>query len=331
VAYVGTLRSFRTKHAVELIHVDAARAELGAEVERDELTRALRVVLEGRRRIAEVDGKPTRSVAEYCGSLNAIVFAPEDLSLPRGSPAERRRFLDRAVFEAQPAYLAEAQAYHRLLKHRNALLRRATAGRGVAPELLAAYDERLALAGAPIVLRRRELLQALAARFRDGFERIARMGVTADLGYRCVPEVAAAETAPAVARVLADLLAARRAHDLGRGFTSVGPHTDDLEVMLAGRPAGQYASQGQLRALVLALKTSEILHVMEKTNDPPILLLDDVSSELDPERNAFLLEFIADIGCQTVITTTDRKHLALGGKHLVFKADAGSIVPLAGD
>ena len=107
-----------------------------------------------------------------------------------------------------------------------------------------------------------------------------------------------------------------------------GEQQDDVEVTLDGRPARLHASQGQLRALVLALKTSEILYVREKTNDPPVLLLDDVSSELDPERNAFLLEFVAEIGCQTVITTTDRKHLGLEGKHLTFKVDAGVLSPL---
>jgi DNA replication and repair protein RecF len=325
IYYIGTLRSFRAGHAVELIRFGAPRAELEAAVERQELARELRVVVEPRRRVAEVDGKAVRSAAEYCGSLNAVVFAPEDLGLPKGSPAARRRFLDRAVFEARPAYLTEAQAFQRLLKHRNALLRRAAAGAPVAPELLEAYDERLAAAAAVVVVRRRELLVALAERFASAFASIARMGIAARLRYVAAPEVDAAPDEPAVATALAGLLAARRDRDLRRGYTSAGPQADDVEIELDGRPARLHASQGQLRALVLALKCSEILHVKEKTNDPPVLLLDDVSSELDPERNAYLFELVGRIGCQTVITTTDRRHLALAEKSLEFQVVGGIV------
>jgi len=256
-----------------------------------------------------------------------VVFAPEDLRLPKGSPQERRRFLDRAVFEARPAYLREALDYQRLLRHRNALLRRHALGTPPAAGVLEAYDERLAAAGAVVVRERRALLAALRERFRQAFAAIGRMTVDADLAYACSPEVAAAADDPAVAAALLAGLERRRERDLARGYTSVGPHADDLRVDLGGRAAAAHASQGQIRALVLALKTAEITCVLERTGDPPVLLLDDVSSELDGERNQALFEFLGQVGCQTLITTTDRAHVRLAGAPRSFQVVGGRLEP----
>jgi DNA replication and repair protein RecF len=326
---VGTLRSFRGATAAELVRFGARAAALGAEVEREGLHRTLAVTLEPRKRRAEVDGKAVGSSVEYAGGLTAVIFAPEDLRLPKGSPHERRRFLDRAVFEARPGFLREALDYHRLLKHRNALLREHAAGAARPPALLEAYDERLAAAGAAVVLARRELLAALRGRFARAFTAIGRMGVDATLDYECDPEVAAAGDLAAVTAALGAALTRRRERDLQRGFTSVGPHVDDLIIGLDGRPARAHASQGQIRTLVLALKTSEITHVLETTGDPPVLLLDDVSSELDPERNQSLFEFLEEVGCQTIISTTDPAHVRLRGPARRFLVSGGKVEPEA--
>jgi len=307
------------------VRFGALTAGLTAEVERDGLHRTLAVTLEPRRRHAEVDGKAVASAVEYAGGLTAVVFAPEDLRLPKGSPQERRRFLDRAVFEARPAYLREVLDYQRLLKHRNALLRELSLGGTREPALLQTYDERLAAAGAVVVMQRRQLLAALRPRFAAAFEAIGRMGVAADLGYACDAEVAAAAGRGEVESALRGALERRRPRDVARGFTSVGPHVDDLAIDLEGRPARAHASQGQIRTLMLALKTSEITHVLDATGDPPVLLLDDVSSELDPERNRYLFEFLGEVGCQTVITTTDPAHVRLKEEARRFFVGGGRV------
>jgi DNA replication and repair protein RecF len=307
------------------VRFGVSEAMVRAEVEREGLQRTLQVKLQPRRRQAEVDGKAVPSAVEYAGGLTAVVFAPEDLRLPKGSPQERRRFLDRAVFESRPAYLREALDYQRLLKHRNALLRELANGVTRPAALLQAYDERLAAAGAVVVLERRRLLAALRVRFGSAFEAIGRMGVTAELGYSCDPAVAAALELDELTKALLTALERRRERDVARGFTSVGPHMDDLAIDLDGRPARAHASQGQIRALMLALKTSEITSVLEATGDPPVLLLDDVSSELDPERNRSLFEFLAQVGCQTIITTTDAAHVRLDGPARRFFVGAGRV------
>jgi DNA replication and repair protein RecF len=180
-----------------------------------------------------------------------------------------------------------------------------------------------------VVLERRRLLAALGERFARAFEAIGHMGVPAALSYASDEAVAAATDAGGVAAALRAALRHRRDRDLARGFTSVGPHVDDLVIELDGRPARAHASQGQIRALVLALKTSEITHVLEATGDPPVLLLDDVSSELDPARNRSLFEFLGQVGCQTLITTTDPEQVRLEGPARRFLVSGGRVAPEA--
>jgi DNA replication and repair protein RecF len=308
-----------------LVRFGAQEAVLGATVEREGLHRTLAVRLQAGRRHAEVDGKAVPSAVEYAGGLTAVVFGPDDLRLPKGSPQERRRFLDRAVFAARPTYLREALDYHRLLKHRNALLRELAGGATRPAALLQAYDERLAAAGAVVVWARRRLLEALRERFAHAFEAIGRMGVAATLDYECDAQVAAAVDVGEVTNALLLALEQRRERDVARGTTSVGPHLHDLVIGLGGRPARGHASQGQIRALMLALKTSEITHVLEATGDSPVLLLDDVSSELDPARNRALFEFLGQVGCQTIITTTDPAHVRLERAARTFLVSGGRV------
>lgn len=301
---LGTLRSFRAARSDELIGFGKHRARVEARVERGGLERRYQVELRGEpsTKRARVDGKGVRSAAEYFGGFNVVLFAPEDLRLVRGAPGERRRFLDRAVWNAQPSFLAAAQGYERVLRSRNALLRGEV--RREHADLLDVYDEQLAGAGAELILRRCGYLSALAPTAERAFERITRSGLPLVLRYvSCVGEVATRARAD-IERNLGELLKASRRRDRERGFTGVGPHQDDLELELGGHPARLHASQGQTRALVLALKIGEIEHLVEVIGESPVLLLDDVSSELDTERSRHLLEFVGQLEAQTYLTTT---------------------------
>ncbi|HJZ87791.1 MAG TPA: DNA replication/repair protein RecF [Polyangia bacterium] len=301
VYFLATLRSFRAGKTEELIRFERAQAQIRARVERRALERLLEVTVRPGQRVARVDGKAVRAAADWFGGFNAVLFSPEDLRLPKGSPAARRRFLDRAVFHAQPGFLKLAQEYEKLLRSRNALLREAA---GASPEaaLLETYDERLSEVGGRIVSERTRYVSEIGAGFAAAYEAVTHSGLAAQLRYQ-----AAASDAAAIRRALADGL--RR--DRARGFTSAGPHTDDLELVLEGRSARLYGSQGQLRALVLALKIAEIQHLEKRLGETPVLMLDDVSSELDPQRNRYLFEFIGGMTCQCVITTTDPAHILL--------------------
>ncbi|MEZ4367826.1 MAG: DNA replication/repair protein RecF [Kofleriaceae bacterium] len=310
---VAALRSFRTARLADLVAFGAPHARIAAQVDKGGLRRVYELVLEPPGRRIRLDGKVPRPLARYFGGFNVVLFAPEDLQLPRGAPAARRRFLDRAVFVGDPGYLEHAADYDKVLRARNALLRQASE-RGVPGghlgDLLAVYDQQLAELGARIVVARQRYVDAIRPAVRAAFAAIFRAELEVDVGYERTTTAGGDDQAAVQAALHAEL-GASRARDLARGATSVGPHRDDLGFRFEGRDAGTFASQGQLRGLVLAWKTAELQHLTAVTQEAPILLLDDVSSELDPARNAYLFEHLATLAGQCFVTTTDARHVLL--------------------
>jgi DNA replication and repair protein RecF len=312
--FLGTLRSFRATRTEELVGFGQSEALIKARVERGGISRVLEVVVRAGQRRARVDGKAVRAAVDWFGGFNAVLFAPEDLRLPKGSPQARRRFLDRAIFNAQPAYLKTAQSYEKILRSRNAILREAR----LQEELLETYDERLATVGEEIQRARSAYVTQVQSRYSAAYESITRSGVRALMSY--------APAAPD-AQSIREALVRDRRKDQARGFTSSGPHAEDLDLTLDERAARLYGSQGQLRALVLALKIAEIQHLESVLGEAPVLMLDDVSSELDPQRNKYLFDFINEIRCQCVITTTDSAHILLGEDRKDFQVVKGTFEP----
>jgi DNA replication and repair protein RecF len=304
IYYVATLRSFRTSRPADLIRNGAGadgRARVVVRAEHQGLERRLEIELGPGGRTAVVDGKAVRGAASVLGAVSVVLFVPEDLLLVRAPPAARRRFLDLAVFNVERAYYREAASFQRVLKSRNLLLRR---GRPE-PALLDTYDEELARTGARLVTRRRAMASDLGPRAGALF-RALHGDLALDVRYRSDPAVEAATDEDSVRRALYDGIVARRALDERRRFSGFGPQTDDLEVELGGRPAREHASQGQLRSLVLALKLAELTNVESRVGEAPVLLLDDVPSELDQTRRRFLFEMVGGLACQTLISVTER-------------------------
>jgi DNA replication and repair protein RecF len=321
---IGTLRSFRTSRSEELIAHGAPQAELRARVEAGGLERHYEVVIGPRKRELLLDGKTPRQLADYFGGFNVVLFAPEDLRVPRDAPAGRRRFLDRTVFTRQPSFLAEAQRYARVLRSRNALLK----SERVDLAQLEVYDQQLAVAGARVVVRRREVLAELAPLLEQAFTAISGAGERATPTAQ-VRIVGAQAEVPEdqLGEALLHASAASRGKDLARRTSSVGPHADDLEFLLAERPARAFASQGQLRALVLAWKIAEISMIRAANGEAPVLLLDDVSSELDRGKNQRLFDFLAGAECQCFITTTHAEHVLARENRKDYQVVEGRISP----
>jgi DNA replication and repair protein RecF len=322
----GTLRSFRTQRLAELIAFGAEEAMIAARIERGGLERLCEVVLRERSRVVRLDRKAVRPIARYFGEFNVVLFAPEDLQVPRSSPKERRRFLDRAVFHRNPGYLEAAREYEKVLKNRNALLRDPLAGARI-NAMLDVFDEQLARQGARVVAARRAFLDEIAGRFIAAFATITRTVHAVGLRYETSADLVGGTDTVELAESLLRLIGASRRRDLARGSTSLGPHRDDLMWSFQDRPAGSYASQGQLRALVLAWKTAEMDLLEDSYGEPPILLLDDVSSELDPDRNAYLFEFLRSRRGQCFITTTHPKHVLLAADRVDHAVVAGTVTP----
>jgi DNA replication and repair protein RecF len=320
VYVAATLRSFRTAKLAELIAHGGETAEVKARVVRGGVTRVYEVAIEAHARRVRLDGKAVRPVARYFGEFNVVLFAPEDLQVPRGAPADRRRFLDRAVFNRWPEHLGVVADYDKTLRSRNAILRAVAEGkqsaRGAA-DLLGVYDQQLAALGARVVANRRAFLDEMRPDVQAAFAAITRTGFAVDVQYG---------DGPGTADALREAFAATRARDLARGSTSAGPHRDDLRFVFAGHDAGAIASQGQLRALVLAWKTAELERLARVHGEPPILLLDDVSSELDPQRNQYLFEYLEGRPGQCFITTTHAGFVPLRDNRVDHQVASGRII-----
>jgi DNA replication and repair protein RecF len=323
--FLATLKPLRAGRLSELVQFGHTSAKVTGRFLLSGVEREISVEVFPGGRAAFVDGKRAPSLAAYFGGVSVVAFTPDDISVVKGGPDGRRAFLDRSVFNRFPAYLEETREYARALKNRNRLLKD-----GAPMAHLQAWDATLAKAGARLWVRRRQVVGELSGRAAGAFARIARSEAGASFSYTPshLPGVdfAAADEAQ-LQLALAQALDVRLRRDVERGFTSVGPHADDLEVSLGAHPARQFASQGQARALVLAWKVAEIENLEATNGFLPLVLLDDVSSELDPERNAFLMAYLAERGAQTFLTTTDGGLVrrAVGADTVWYRVQGGQL------
>lgn len=322
---VCTLRSFRTSRLRDLIAITEPSAYVRAQVLRSGLERRYELTIHQRSRIVRLDTKTVRPIARYFGEFNVVLFAPEDLLVARASPGERRRFLDRAVFTMRPDFLSTAQDYEKVLKNRNLVLRDERMNRAAKSDLLDVYDQQLARLASQILRARLDYIEAIEPGFASAFEAIGRTGLPVALRYEISAALSSLGPAPELEEAMREALARSRLADLARGVTLVGPHRDVLEFRLAEQPVASFASQGQLRAMVLAWKTAEMQLLAQVHEDPPVLLLDDVSSELDPERNAYLFEFLRSRPGQCFITTTHPDFVLLTSERRDFRVAKGVI------
>jgi DNA replication and repair protein RecF len=319
IAVLAGLRSFRTARLQDGIAFGQSTAVLAAKVFSRGVASQLGLELTARGRRTLVDGKTAASAAQFLGRLTAVVFTPADLALPHAEPEARRRWLDRVVFNHQPAHLDELRRYEQALTARNAVLRAHAAGKISAdPALIDVYDQLLARHGAEVMRRRREVLGVFVPVVQRVFAEIAAPGLTCDIRY--LPKDDAGDEAD-----LQRALLQRRPRDLQAGHTTRGPHRDDVALEIAGRPAAIHASQGQCRALVLAGKIAEIASLEATLGEAPLLLLDDVSSELDARRNAALMAHLDELGGQVVLTTTAAEHIRVAAPRQIFYVQSGHL------
>lgn len=304
IFYLATARSHRGARDAELLRWGAERFHLSARVVREPIDVLLEIgwSREGRKQL-RVGGKAETKLSNLIGRLNAVMFAPEDLSLLKGSPAVRRRFLDVELSQVSPAYFHHLQEYQRALAQRNAILKNEAPSPSVRA-LLEVFDDTLIAHGSQVAGRRFAAVAGLADRARAFHARLSDGREV--LAVRYVSSLDPGDEPPdaeALARAFARRLAETRRDEEYRRTTLVGPHRDDLEVSIDGRDARVYASQGQQRSAVLALKLAELSQLRDAVGQEPVLLLDDVSSELDSRRRHLLLEAVAR-NAQTFITTT---------------------------
>jgi DNA replication and repair protein RecF len=299
-------RSCRTRSDRETIAFEQALARVEVDcVDREGRWTFLWSRTRGGERRHLLDGTAVDGARADRGPALAV-FLSDRLALVKGPPGERRSHVDRLVVALWPSRAEARRAYARALVQRNALLGRVRAGAAPA-DSLAAWDLELAEAGVGLVSARSDAVRALAPEFAAAAAELGLDG-QGELRYRPRSEAASAQE-------LAAELAERRAGDIERGYSTHGPHLDDVEIALAGRSVRRYGSQGEQRAALLALLFAERRALLETRGSPPLMLLDDVMSELDPERRGRLAARLAEGGGQALITATEPEQLPPGCDH----------------
>jgi DNA replication and repair protein RecF len=299
VGYVATLGSHRVAFDAPLVRVGAERAVVRAEIERAGRSTLVELELNpGRANRARLNRAPLPRSREVLGILRTVLFAPEDLSLVRGDPSERRRFLDDLLVSTAPRFAGVRADYERVLRQRNALLKTAFLARrsgGGDMRTLDVWDAHLARAGAELLSARLNLVEALRPRVAAAYRAVAAdQGVT-ELTYRC----SLAEATPGgserdvLAAALLSELARVRPQEIERGVSLVGPHRDELVLDLGGMPVKGYASHGESWSVALALRLASY-GLLRADGGEPVLVLDDVFAELDVGRRDRLAALVAD-------------------------------------
>ncbi|MEV1331747.1 DNA replication/repair protein RecF [Micromonospora costi] len=299
LGYVATLDSHRVATDAPLVRMGATSAVIRCAIvhEGRELLVELEIV-PGKANRARLGRSPARRARDVLGALRLVLFAPEDLELVRGDPAERRRYLDDLLVSRQPRFAGVRADYERVVKQRNALLRtsylaRKTGGaRGGDLSTLAVWDTHLAQHGADLLAGRLELVAALAPHVAKAYDAVAAGRGAAGIAYR--PSVELPEPTPdraALAEALTAALAESRTAEIERGTTLVGPHRDELALTLGPLPAKGYASHGESWSFALALRLAGY-DLLRADGIEPVLVLDDVFAELDAGRRERLAELV---------------------------------------
>jgi len=334
VRMLSTLRSPRSQHDRDVINWESG-TELGVApfsrlvgiVESDEGELTIELGLQRAeeaggplRKVVRVNQQPRR-VLDAVGTLKSVLFTPEDLDLVSGSPQGRRRFMDLLISQIDRRYVSELSAYGRVTEQRNSLLKsfaKGTVSRHNAIEQLGFWDDQLAEHGSYVSASRRIVIGRLCAAFT---ERARLFTASATLAARYAPNLGAdfllagrADDQPEQVRAVAlrefqTLIRIRRDDELRRGVTLIGPHRDDLELLIDERPLSSFGSRGQQRLAVVALKLAEA-DVISVLGERPVLLLDDLLSELYANHRETLLATIRTFGSQVLLTTADPEQVA---------------------
>jgi DNA replication and repair protein RecF len=312
VGYLSTLGSHRVAQDAPLVRLGAERAVVRGQVVRDDRSLLLEVeITPGKANRARVNRSPVPRARDMLGILRSVLFAPEDLALVKGDPAERRRFLDDLLVLRAPRYAGVRADYDRVLKQRNALLRSGAGRRAEQVDLrtLEVWDSHLSTAGAELLAGRIDLVEGLRPLVDKAYQAVAESSFAsagpAAIDYRSslgedVPLVADRDM---LAAAMLNQISEVRKAELERGITLVGPHRDELVLKLGPLPAKGYASHGESWSFALALKLAayDLLRAETDAGGEPVLVLDDVFAELDGHRRERLAGMVA--GAEQVLVT----------------------------
>ncbi|QEA59049.1 DNA replication/repair protein RecF [Leuconostoc koreense] len=320
-------RSHRTSSDKDLVQWQAKEATISGRVKRSVSEIPLSLHFSNKGKKARVNHLEQSKLSHYIGQLNVILFAPEDLELVKGAPSVRRRFIDMEFGQMNPLYLYNTTQYKRILKERNAYLKRLQLKQTTDTVFLDVLSEQLVDVGSQILVARQEFLNKLELAAQPIHAEISDQREALKLRYMSSVDFTTDASLEEVKAVFSDVLSRQRSREIMQGSTMVGPHRDELQFDVNGNNVAVFGSQGQQRTTALAIKLAEIDLMQQETGEYPVLLLDDVLSELDASRQTHLLLAIQD-KVQTFITAPTLSDIArqLIRKPRMFHVNQGMVI-----
>ncbi|CAM3631723.1 DNA replication/repair protein RecF [Marinicrinis lubricantis] len=321
-------KSHRTHKDKELVQWNEERAIIQGELERRYGACRLDLMITNHGKKAKLNGLEQKKLSNYIGSLNVVMFAPEDLEIVKGSPSTRRRFLDMEIAQVYPGYVHQLGQFQKILAQRNQYLKQQFGKSNASSDaMLDIWNQQIAASGTKIMQKRQQFIYKLQ-KWADHIH----SGITAgaeklDIVYRPSFSVESFDDESMVFEQFMVKLTQMKEQEIRRGTTLVGPHRDDIEFFINDKEAHTYGSQGQQRTTALSVKLAEIELIHQEVGEYPILLLDDVLSELDRNRQTQLIETFQS-KVQTFITTTGLESVNLQKlqEAKIFNVESGSIV-----
>ena len=315
------LKSFRFTNNEDFIAYNHDFCSVNGLIKNNDVFRNINLSIDKRNKNVKIDGKKPQTNKEFYGLLRCVIFSPEEVSWLKGYPAARRAFLDRAIYQSSPLFINVVIEYNRLLKQRNKLLKDGKNDREISP-----WTEGLIQAGSRIRIERLKYLNKILPLLKNTFSRITEGKEVVDLTFNF-----SEDSYESLTQLFRDELLKLEPREKSLGQTLSGPHRDDPLFLLNGKPIRRFGSQGQLRSFILAFKVAQIMDIEQIIGEPPVLLLDDMTGELDDLRQKYLFEFLLQQRAQVFITTTDitssfYKKMGNGRFFMIDNGQIGKIV-----
>ena len=310
VYLMATTESHRTNRDSELIQWEKENALVQIKLIKDDYDLTISYKIEGRNKEIKVNKNPLEKISDLVGNLNVILFSPEDLKIVKGGPHHRRKFLDLEISQVNPYYYHLLKEYNHILKQRNNLLKKMYNKNNRDIDLLEVWDDKLAEKGAKIIFKRFQVLNKLKILARLAQRKLTSGSENLNIEYDCTLNIDEKDNEDKINKIFLNTLKRKREDEFDRGYTLSGPHRDDLILKVNEMNVRKFGSQGQQRTVALGLKLAELEFMKSESGEYPVLLLDDVFSELDKNRRNTLVSIIND-RIQTLITTTDIEDIEL--------------------
>lgn len=317
-------RSFRTNKDKEIIKFGCESLYSACNFTRNNMDKKIEVAVTKEKKGIKVNGVSIKTIQELLGNLNVVVFSPEDLKLVKSGPKERRGFIDKEISQIMPRYYSLLTNYNKIINQRNKVLK----SFNVDDYLLDVYDENLSTYGSEIYLIRAKFVDKLSKISESLHKKLTSGGEDLNIIYKNQLNIKIDDSIEDVKKRMIEKLKSSRQVDIVNKSTKVGPHRDDLGIYINNIDVRLYGSQGQQRTASISMKLSEIDLIKMELGDYPVLILDDVFSELDQERQRMLIEKLGDI--QMFVTSADPLHkkILMNSSYTVYYVENGRIVDI---